>query len=171
MPPSGCERLAIALGARCMDVLHTRGLLALRLPRPIEQDELALRWYTDPPDTTRGDLIWYTVGSMRYGPTWELRRTGCAVVVVTASDDLVAFGNAVPPSWVRTAAATELWTLLLVLTASVVRRDGSGDGEAHNHHGGYGYNGQCGDEVVSSGGHDQPGGDRHNGDERGHGPG
>ena len=58
---------------------------------------------------------------MKYGPTWELRRTGCAVVVVSVSGDLVAFGNAVPPSWVRTDAAAELWTLLLVATASVVQ--------------------------------------------------
>ena len=32
-----------------MDVLQTRGLLALKLPRTIEQDEFAFRWYTDPP--------------------------------------------------------------------------------------------------------------------------
>ena len=58
-------------------------------------------------------------GSMKYGPVWELRRTGCAVVVVSVSGDLVAFGNAVPPSCVRTAAASELWALLVVLSATV----------------------------------------------------
>ena len=56
---------------------------------------------------------------MKYGPVWELRRTGCAVVVVSVAGDLVAFGNAVPPPCVSTAAASELWTLAVVLSATV----------------------------------------------------
>lgn len=78
-----------------------------------------MRWFTDPPDVTRTDIRWYIDGSMMFGHVWGLRRTGCAIVVVSYSGDLVAFGNAVPPAWVRTAAASELWSLMLVLTATV----------------------------------------------------
>ena len=80
---------------------------------------MALKRYTDPPDCTQTDLLWYTDGSMKSGPVWELRRTGCAILVVSAAGDLVAFGNAVPPPWVRTAAASEVWALMLVLTVAI----------------------------------------------------
>ena len=56
---------------------------------------------------------------MKFGPIWELRRTGCAIVVVSTSGDLVAFGNAVPAPWVRTAAAAELWAVMLVLAYTI----------------------------------------------------
>ena len=101
-------------------LLCTRGFLALRLPRPLMQEETGVRWFTDPPDTARDDLQWYTDGSMKFGPLWEFRRTGCALVAVSGSGDLVAYGNAVPPPWVRTAAAAELWAVLLVLSWATV---------------------------------------------------
>jgi hypothetical protein len=87
------------------------------------QEETGVRWYTDPPDVTRHDLRWFTDGSLRFGGIWELRRTGCAIVVVSKGGDLVAFGNAVPPSWVRTAAAAELWSILMVLSTNVTPPD------------------------------------------------
>ena len=34
--------------------------------------------------------------------------------------DLVAFGNAVPPPWVRTSAAAELWAVMLVLSINLM---------------------------------------------------
>ena len=81
--------------------------------------ETGIKWFTDPPDHTRIDLRWYTDGSMKFGPIWELRLTGCAIVVVSTSGDLVAFGNAVPAPWVRTAAAAELWAVMLVLAYTI----------------------------------------------------
>ena len=78
-----------------------------------------MRWFTAAPDVTRTDLTWYIDGSQKYGHVWELRRTGCALVVVSAAGDLVAFGNAVPPRWVRTSAGAELWSLMLVLTIAL----------------------------------------------------
>ena len=77
-----------------------------------------MRRLSRPPDIARTDLHWYTDGSQRYGVTWGLRHTGSAVVVVSVRGDLIAFGLAVPPPWVRTAAAAELWALLLVVRAS-----------------------------------------------------
>ena len=71
------------------------------------------------PDVLRSDLRWYTDGSMKFGPTWELRRTGCAIVVVSEAGDLVAYGSAVPPPWIRTAAAAELWAVMLVLSSTL----------------------------------------------------
>ena len=115
-PPTGCEPLLRAIGDARRELLQTRGLLALRIPRPPLQTEVGFRWYTAPPDVTRTDLTWYTDGSMKFGPQWELRRTGCAIVVVSAAGDLIAYGSAVPPAWVRTAAAAELWAVTLVLS-------------------------------------------------------
>ena len=37
-------------------LLQTRGLLALRVPRPPNQAELAIIWFTAPPDPVRSDL-------------------------------------------------------------------------------------------------------------------
>ena len=115
LPPESGRLLLARIGEYRANLLRTRGLLALRIPRPPQQVETGIKWFTDPPDHTRNDLRWYTDGSMKFGPIWELRRTGCAMVVVSTSGDLVAFGNAVPAPWVRTAAAAELWAVMLVL--------------------------------------------------------
>ncbi|CAK0813206.1 unnamed protein product [Prorocentrum cordatum] len=117
--PEACQHLLSVLPEARLTFLRTRGLLALRLPRPVPQEEAAVRWFTDPPDATRADLCWYTDGSMKFGPVWELRRTGCALVVVSENGDLVAYGCAAPPPWIRTAAAAELWAVMLVLTITL----------------------------------------------------
>ncbi len=122
-PPVECWPLLARLSEPRRELLHTRGLLALRLPRPAPQVSTAILWLSAPPDTTRTDLLWYTDGSMQHGPTWDLRRTGCGVVVVSRSGDLVAFGTAVPPGSMRTAAAAELWAVLLVLSVAIVPPD------------------------------------------------
>ena len=87
-------------------MLRTRGLLVISIPRPPSRlEDPGVRWLSQPPDIARTDLHWYTDGSQRYGATWGLRHAGSAVVVVTEGGDLIAFGLAVPPPWVRTAAA------------------------------------------------------------------
>ena len=119
-PPPGAGKLLLdRIGERRTDLLRTRGLLAISVPRPPRQQETTIHWFTDAPDVTRDDLVWYTDGSMKFEAIWELRRTGCAIVVVSAAGDLVAFGNAVPAPWVRTAAAAELWAVMLVLTCCI----------------------------------------------------
>ena len=75
-------------------------------------------WIPHAPDWDEPGLSVYTDGSMRYGPSWILRRTGCALVVVRQSGDLVAYATATPPAYVRTAAAAELWCLWLVCAAA-----------------------------------------------------
>ena len=116
MPPQSSQLLLSHIGGDRANALRTRGMLALKLPRPPRQLESGINWFGHPPDLTRKDLRWYTDGSMKFGKIWELRRTGCAIVVVSTANDLVAFGNAVPAPWVRTAAAAELWAVMLVLS-------------------------------------------------------
>ncbi|CAK0861050.1 unnamed protein product, partial [Prorocentrum cordatum] len=96
-PPSACSDLLSALPEARATLLRARGLLTLRPPRPVAQEELAARWFPAPPDETRADLSWHADGSMRFGPLWELWRTGCGIVVVSGCGDLVAYGCAVPP--------------------------------------------------------------------------
>ena len=90
--------------------------MLLWYPLPPPQQERGLRWVPRPPDHTRDDLRYYIDGSLCHGPVWQLRRTGCSVVVVDSHGALVAYGAAVPPPWLRTAAAAELWALLLLLS-------------------------------------------------------
>ena len=118
-PPLASRLLLDKIGEDRANLLRTRGLLAITVRRPEQQQETGIQWYTEPPDATRSDLCWYTDGSMMFGPVWELHRTGCAIVAVSTSGELVAFGNAVPAPWVRTAAAAELWAVMLVLAYTI----------------------------------------------------
>lgn len=119
LPPPDARILLDKLGNDRKFLLQTRGLMAVKVPRPLPQVEISIKWYTEPPDVTRGDLTWYTDGSMRHGHVWELRRTGFAIVVVDHSGTLVAFGIGVPPAHVRTAAAAELWALMVTLMINI----------------------------------------------------
>ena len=80
---------------------------------------LVVRWFPAPSDVMRTDLRWFTDASLRFGALPELRRTDCAIVVVSSQGDLVAYGAAVPPPWIRTAAAAELWAVMLVLSVTL----------------------------------------------------
>ena len=97
--------IAQKIGTQRLELLRTRGLLVLRIPVPIPVQEVAMKWYTDPPDFTRTDLRVFIDGSVMYGQYWCTALAGAALVVVSLTGDLVAFGNARPPSSVRTAAA------------------------------------------------------------------
>ncbi|CAK0836913.1 unnamed protein product, partial [Prorocentrum cordatum] len=111
-----CQLCGVTAGT----LLHRRVCVASLPPDGWpEPPEVAVRWFTDPPDATRTDLCWYTDGSMKFGLLREFRRAGCAFVVVSEAGDLVAYGSAVPPPWIRTAAAAELWTVMLVLSITL----------------------------------------------------
>ncbi|CAK0881579.1 unnamed protein product, partial [Prorocentrum cordatum] len=56
-PPSARSDLLSALPEARGTLLRTRGLLALRLPRPVAQQELAARWFPAPPDETRRPVL------------------------------------------------------------------------------------------------------------------
>ncbi|CAK0811022.1 unnamed protein product, partial [Prorocentrum cordatum] len=49
-PLEVCGRLLSTMSDARLALLRTRGLLTLRLPRPLPQEEVAVRWFTDPPD-------------------------------------------------------------------------------------------------------------------------
>ena len=115
-PPSEITRLLHQLSDSRRNLLQTRGLLVLTIPRPLPQAEAPMRWYTEPPDVARTDRRWFTDGSLKYGRAADCCRTGCSIVVVYVSGELAALGNAVPPAWVRTSAAAELWAVWLVFS-------------------------------------------------------
>ena len=97
-PPPAAQALLDKIGLERATLLRTRGFLAIGIRRPLPQEEAAVRWLGQPPDVTRTDLVWYTDGSLMFGSCWELRRTGCGIVVVSSQGDLLAYGQAVPPS-------------------------------------------------------------------------
>ena len=97
-PPAAVRTLAGTLSGPRQLHLQTRGLLAVRFPAPDPQVETPLQWVPAQPDLTRNDLVFHTDGSMRFGPWWALRRTGCAVVATDATGALVAYAWAVPPA-------------------------------------------------------------------------
>ncbi|CAK0853437.1 unnamed protein product [Prorocentrum cordatum] len=117
---SAADRNCQLCGAALGTLLHRRVCEACQDFLPSLSEARCRRWFTEPPDATRDDLIWYTDGSMKFGPLWELRRTGCGIAVVSDRGDFVAFGSAVPPPWIRTAAAAELWAVSLALTIALV---------------------------------------------------
>ena len=113
------SRVARQIGHQRLELLRTRGLLLLHVPVPCPVKEAAVRWFTGLPDFTRTDLQVFIDGSVKFGRSWITAVAGSAIVVVSMGGDLVAFGNARPPSFVKTAAASGLWSLFLVLQATV----------------------------------------------------
>ena len=96
-------------------LLQTRALLTLRLPKPLNMSTEWFKWYVEPPDAL-DDAIWYLDGSLLDGDWPDYRATGYAIVVVSASRDLLAYGNGVPPRWCRSAAAAEAWALFMAVS-------------------------------------------------------
>ncbi|CAK0865594.1 unnamed protein product, partial [Prorocentrum cordatum] len=105
-PPDARQDLRASISEARAALLRARGFRALRMPHPPAQEEVAARWFTDPPDVTRDDLVWNADGSMKFGPLWEIRRAGCGIAVVSDRG-------------VRAAAAAELWAVSLVLTIAL----------------------------------------------------
>ena len=95
-------------------LLKTRGLLALRLPKPPADRAEWFTWQLEPPDDT-GPCTWYIDGSMLDGDWVDYRAVGFGVVVVSAARELLAYGHGCPPQWCGTAAAAEAWALYVAI--------------------------------------------------------
>jgi len=96
-------------------LLQTRAMLALRLPQPPKRLSEWFTWHLSPPETI-GDSTWYLDGSMLDGDWPDYRAVGFAIVVVSSSGNLLAYGNGCPPNWCCTAAAAETWALFVALS-------------------------------------------------------
>ena len=68
-----------------------------------------------PPQEVPENARWYIDGSLLDGPRELISRCGSAVVVVSDSGALLAYGLGVPPNWVRSASMAELWAFYMVL--------------------------------------------------------
>ncbi len=113
--PQQADRAIALLDQRRQEILTTRGLLVLRLPRlPLQREKFIWLWQAGehwPEDTT-----WYIDGSMFCKEVLEYRTTGYSIVVHSKAQGLVAFGGGFPPAWCSTAAAAEAWALQTTLT-------------------------------------------------------
>jgi hypothetical protein len=96
-------------------LLETRGLLVLRIvvPKPPKGD--TFKWLRPPTVDIPGDAKWYIDGSLFNGLKPFAKRTGFGVVVTSSCGDLLAYGNGVPPDWVKDASGAEAWALAVVL--------------------------------------------------------
>ena len=107
------------LNARRRTLLQERGLLVLKLPRPVQRQS-EFQWLWRGTENFPDDVTWYIDGSMFHRDITEWRATGYSVVVHSRSQGLLAFGGGVPPPWCTSAAAAEAWALLMAIHLSVV---------------------------------------------------
>ena len=61
------------------------------------------------------DASWFIDGSLFEGKRDFGRRTGFGVVVVSAQNDLLAYGRGLPPDWIRDAAGTEALAFAIIV--------------------------------------------------------
>lgn len=119
-PPKAAKLMRSKLGEARRRTLHTRGLLAVRVPLPQARQDGWFHWLREPDcnNPAVNEATWYFDGSMQDGKYEVLRATGFGVAVVSPDGDLIGYGRGVPPQWCYTAAAAEAWALLEVLRNS-----------------------------------------------------
>ena len=116
--PAAPKEADLTLGRLSPDrrrLLQNRGMLALRVPRPPLDWEEWFNWLLEPPDEL-GNCTWYIDGSMLDGEWRDFRAVGFAIVIVSCSQELLAYGNGCTPAWCGTAAAAEAWALFVALS-------------------------------------------------------
>ena len=116
-PPNVAAFLGRISVERC-HLMRTRALLAVRVPAPVINDDALVRWRSDVPDLSRGDLVCYTDGSVMNPRHKFFATAGCAVIFVTSDGALAGVVEARLPSRVRTACEAEARALLLVYAHS-----------------------------------------------------
>jgi hypothetical protein len=114
--PPAVAAFSARLGAERLHLLRTRALLAVRVPAPVVTDDIMVRWRSEVPDLTRGDLVFYTDGSLVHSRYREFSTAGCAVVIVSLDGALLGVVEARLPSRVGTASEAEANALLLAVT-------------------------------------------------------
>ena len=62
-----------------------------------------------------GNAKWYIDGSFFNAFKLFAKRTAFGVVVTSSCGDLLAYGNGVPPDWMKDASWAEAWALAVVL--------------------------------------------------------
>ena len=102
------------IGAKRQELLENTGLLTVKVPKlePVGKD--TFKWYSQPPDTTRRDLVWVIDGSALNSRWSALATYGFGIVVYTTEGDLIAWGCGIPPAWTDSASAAEAWALAVV---------------------------------------------------------
>ena len=106
------------VGQARAETLRTRGLLVMRLPSPQGSADGWFKWLSAPGPECDELFTWYLDGSMQDGTWIDYRAVGFGVVVVAPDRSLAAYGFGVPPSWCKTAAASEAWALHIALLQS-----------------------------------------------------
>ncbi len=99
-------------------LLQTRGLLSLRVRATPPPERDTFEWVVYDPNGIDANARWYIDGSMfdgKYGHAFL--RTGFAIVVVSQSNDLLAYGFGIPPPWVQDAAGAEAWAFATTLSS------------------------------------------------------
>jgi len=114
-PSAAVDKFLTALDRDRRELLFTRGLLVVSMELPLRSEDGWWRWPMPLPPEVPDDAVWYIDGSLLDGPRDVLSRCGSAVVVVSQTGALLAYGLGVPPSWVRSASMAELWAFLMVL--------------------------------------------------------
>ena len=82
----------------------------MRLPCPAQEQQEWFQWLREPLENV-DESIWYLDGSLLDGQWADYVAVGFAIVVVSRTRDLLAYGYGCPPQWCRTAAAAEAWAL------------------------------------------------------------
>jgi hypothetical protein len=115
--PAAAKFALNRLEPRQRQLLHTRGLLAIRVRAVKVPPNGTFDWIRRPNDgLLDGSERWYFDGSAMNAKWREICTTGYGVVVTARDGSLLGFGRGTPPSWVKTAPAAEAWALSQVLS-------------------------------------------------------
>ena len=118
-PPASAHKAYDVMDDARRRILQTRGLLALRVPRPVVLRTETFQWFIPPPEDLPDDVTWYMDGSMGGRDYFELRAVGFALVIISRSLGLLAMGGGTTPWWCNTAAAAEAWALYITLSLNM----------------------------------------------------
>ena len=91
-----------------------------KIPKPFQEEFIKWDLWFDV-EVDEAELTWYIDGSLLDGPRELMSRTGAGFVAVLKGK-LMAYGYAVPPSWISTIPGVEAWALCIILKNTVSRR-------------------------------------------------